>query len=338
MAEIAVIGAGPAGCAAAIALRRAGREVVLLERSAAPRESVCGEFFGPDAAAALAMLGIDPAALGAIPLRHLRIGHGARESTAALPFDAWGLARRRLDGALQAAAGPALRRGVTVLGAQAGGGGWRLRTSAGEVSARRVVLATGKHALRGFPRPASPWMGLKLHLADVPIEAAVALLPCAGGYAGLQPSEAGGANLCAALRQAPGDLLATIRAGSALAARLLRDARPLWARPLAVAGVPYGWRHAGEGPPGLYRIGDQAAVIPSFTGEGMALALQSGLAAAEAILAGREAAEFGAAWRRRHARPVLLAGLGARVLQGWPAGFAAAAPLLGPAFARATRL
>ena len=50
-ADLAVIGAGPAGCAAAIALCRAGRRVLLLERAAVAQESVCGEFLGPDAAA-----------------------------------------------------------------------------------------------------------------------------------------------------------------------------------------------------------------------------------------------------------------------------------------------
>ncbi|MFC7690651.1 FAD-dependent oxidoreductase [Paeniroseomonas aquatica] len=153
-----IIGAGPAGCAAAIALARAGQEVLLLERSPAPREVVCGEFLGVDAAAALAVLGLDPAALGGIPLRRVAVGHGARTAAAPLPFAAWGLSRLRLDGALQAAAGPALRRGVTVLGASPVPGGWRLRTSAGEVAARRVILASGKHGLRGFPgrpRPGS---------------------------------------------------------------------------------------------------------------------------------------------------------------------------------------
>jgi flavin-dependent dehydrogenase len=102
--------------------------------------------------------------------------------------------------------------------------------------------------------------------------------------------------------------------------------------------VPYGFRHGGGGPPGLYRVGDQAAVIPSFTGEGVALALHSGLAAAVAIIAGQDADQFHAQWRRRSAGPMRLAGLGAWVLRRWPAGFAAGGAVVAPAFARATRL
>ena len=109
-------------------------------------------------------------------------------------------------------------------------------------------------------------------------------------------------------RRATRALLARVAAGSALAARLLAGARPVWDRPLAVAGVPYGFRQPAAGPAGLYRIGDQAAVIPSFTGEGVALALHSGLAAAAAILAGQDAAAFHAAWRRRSAGPMRWAG------------------------------
>lgn len=355
-ADTAIIGGGPAGAAAAITLARAGRTPLLLERDVAPRETVCGEFLGPDAAAALRLLGLDAASLGAVPLHRLLLGAGGRQATLDLPFPAWGLARQTLDGALRdlaRRAGAEVACGSAVQAAEPDGGGWRLRLADGALlPARRVLLGTGKHALRGHPRRATrpAGLGLKLHLRDVPIGAAVALLPFRGGYAGLLPTaDPGGANLCVALRGSAGDaardpaaLVARVAAGSDLAAQLLRDAAPSWPRPLAIAGIPYGFRHrAGGKPAGLFRLGDQLSVVPSFTGDGVAMALLSGLAAAEAIAAGRDDAAFHAAWRARSAAPMRWAGLGAFALRRWPGGASAAVSLLPGAarlVARRTRM
>lgn len=359
-----IIGGGPAGSAAAIALARAGHRPLLLERDAAPREAVCGEFLGPDAAAALARLGLDIGALGAVPLRRLRLGAGRREAALDLPFPAWGLPRRVLDGALREearAAGAEVVAGVAARGAEPRRGAWEVRLGRAEeagrseggavLPARRLLLATGKHPLRGYPRAPAlpPWLGLKLHLCGVALGPEVVLLPFPGGYAGLLPMPSqGGANLCAALCGAPGEaardpaaLLARVAAGSTLAARLLRDARPAWARPLAVGRVPYGFRAVAPGPPGLFRLGDQLSVIPSLTGDGVAMALLSGLAAAEAIVAGHDAPVFHAACLRQCRGPMRWAGLGAWALQRLPgASVAAAAALPGiiRTLARRTRM
>ncbi|MFC7541946.1 NAD(P)/FAD-dependent oxidoreductase [Siccirubricoccus deserti] len=346
-----VLGAGPAGCAASIALARAGAKVLLLERQAAAQESVCGEFLGPDAEAALRLLGLDLPALGAVPLRRLRIGAGAREAEVALPFPAWALPRRLLDGALRAAAetaGVELRSGIAIAAAEPAPQGWRLRWPGGKAVAPRLILATGKHGLRGHPRAGAPQgaLGLKLHLAGwrpamrwrcCPSPAA---MPGCSRCRAAAPTSASRCMPRGAAARDPAALLERVAAGSALAARLLRGARPLWDRPLAVAAVPYGFRQGADGPEGLYRIGDQAAVIASFTGAGVALALHSGLAAAAAVLAGDSAARFHLAWRRRSAGPMRWAGLGALALRRAPAGFATAAAF-GPAarwMARATRL
>ncbi|WP_206664514.1 NAD(P)/FAD-dependent oxidoreductase, partial [Dankookia rubra] len=279
-----------------------------------------------------------------------------RNAVPDMPFAAWGLPRRLLDGALRGAAvaaGAELRAGVAVQGAEPGPDGWILRLPGGAIAARQVVLATGKQAFRGHPRAGAPpgALGLKLHLAGVDPGGTVTLLPFAGGYAGLQPlpngAHDGGANLCAALHGEAGAaardaaaFLARVAEGSALGARLLAGARPAWDRPLAVAGVPYGFRARAGGPPGLFRIGDQAAVIPSFTGEGIALALHSGLAAAAAILAGEEAAAFQARWRRRSAWPMRWAELGAWVLRQAPGAFTGVAAVAPAArwLARGTRV
>jgi menaquinone-9 beta-reductase len=53
-----IIGAGPAGCASALFLHRAGYEVLVLDRASFPRDKVCGEFVSPAADSILDDLGV----------------------------------------------------------------------------------------------------------------------------------------------------------------------------------------------------------------------------------------------------------------------------------------
>ena len=68
-----------------------------------------------------------------------------------------------------------------------------------------------------------------------------------------------------------------------------RRARPLFVKPVATAAIPYGFLATRPLPPKVFAIGDQLAVVPSFTGDGMAIALYSGLAAARALMVGQSA-------------------------------------------------
>lgn len=319
-----IVGGGPAGCAAAIALARAGARPVLLERDPVATEKVCGEFLAEDAARLLTALGLDLAGLGAVPIRRALLGAGRHATEMALPFSAWGLPRATLDAALQAAAeaaGVELRRGVAVAAAERAGKGWRLRLPSGEaLFSPRLVLATGKHELRGLKRQAGGGaLGLKLPLLGTGLDSAIALLACPGGYAGLQPRPGGGANLCAALdphapgvaaaARSAGAFLDHVAGGSALAARLLAGLQPAQARPLSVAGVPYGFLHRGGGAGEPFRVGDQVAVVPSFCGDGVAMALGSGLAAAAALGRDLPAGAYHTGWSSRVAGGMWLAGI-----------------------------
>lgn len=338
--EVLVAGGGLAGGAAALALAREGRRVLLLEREAGPHHKLCGEFLSAEGAAMLEGLGLGPQGLGAAPVERLRLAAGRWDAAAALPFRAWGLSRRALDAALldaAAAAGAEVRRGVAV---RAVGPDGTARLADGAcLSAGRTLLATGKHAMRGWARQAGrPMLGFKLHLALAPeqvrrLEGHVELHLLPGGYAGLQTVEGGVANLCWLRREGGRELP---RPPGSLLAERLAGARPLWDRPLAIARVPYGHLHAPEPGERVFRLGDQAAVTPSFTGDGMAIALHSGLLAARMI--GGEAPGFHAALRRDVGGQLRRAGWLLR-LMGLPAVLAARLlPGLLPWGARWTRL
>ena len=59
-ADVAVVGGGPAGAAAAIELARAGRDVVLVDRARFPRDKCCGDGLTTSALRQLELLGLRP--------------------------------------------------------------------------------------------------------------------------------------------------------------------------------------------------------------------------------------------------------------------------------------
>ncbi len=306
MHDVVVIGGGLAGAAAATHLSRAGRDVLLLERSSDPHDKVCGEFLSFEAQEELSHLGVDLAALGAVPLRTVAVARGLQQAEAPLGFVARSLSRRVLDEALlstAAQAGAVIRRGARVRSLVQDGAEW-VATADRTFHARRVVLATGKHDLRGWGRPPGPQhdlLGFKSywHLRDpAPLEGRVELHLFPGGYAGFQPVESGRANLCLVIRDSVFTVLG--RRWDAVLSHLLAhcpglnrhlsDAVPCAERPLAIARIPYGLvQERGVGP---LRLGDQAAVIPSFTGEGMSIALHSARLAAAHLMSGEAPEEF----------------------------------------------
>jgi flavin-dependent dehydrogenase len=322
-----VIGGGPAGASAAILLARAGITPLVIERDAEPGDALCGGFLSWKTLERLARLDVDPFALNAHPVTRLALFSGTQRAEAPLPAPAAGLSRRALDTALLAravASGAHVERRAVARSFD----GARLRLAdGGMIDAAHVILATGKHDLRGWQRPrpsGDPMLGLRWRLRTGPalermLDGRIELHLFDGGYAGLVRHEQG-ANLCLALRRSrfaaaasrPVRLLVQLaQECPALAARL--DAAYALEAPQALANIPYGWRADGE--TDLYRIGDQGAVVPSFAGEGISIALASGAAAAEAVRSGVPAHAYQRAMRQRLAMPFRIAGGLARLAE-----------------------
>jgi flavin-dependent dehydrogenase len=365
---VLIIGGGPAGAAAAAVLARAGAPHLLIERTAQTGDALCGGFLSWQTLRSLALLGVDPARLNPADTTHVRLFHNNCTAQARLPRPAKAVSRRRLDGVMLAQAeqlGARIERGVWAKALR--NGHVRLDDGA-EIIAESVFLATGKRDLRGAPRPAArstdPVLGLRMRLAPSSrltalVGTAVELHLVERGYAGLVLQEDGSANLCLAICRSRLEEAGT---PAALLAALARECPPLgerlghWVPPLpggatdalatidAVANIAYGWR-ARTGTAGLFRLGDQAGVIPSLAGEGMGIAITSGIRAA---LAWQRSGPGGAIGYQRAlaaslARPMALAGLisaAAFSANGatWLLKMAQSAPFLFNIAARLTRI
>ena len=222
-------------------------------------------------------------------------------------------------------AGAEVVRGAFVTGIELGAGAMAVRTEGRVWPASVVALATGKHPCAALPARQARWLAL-LHLerpAGDPgtrRHRAARLLPRR-----LCRRPPGGGRILSVAWVMQDHLVRTV--GSDWSAQrahlshqssligLLAGARPLFARPVATAAIPYGFLRAKPVAPTVFPIGDQLAVVPSFTGDGMAIALYSGLEAARAVMAGQPAASYQRALIRRLRPQFRLAGGIGRLLE-----------------------
>jgi flavin-dependent dehydrogenase len=330
--DVLVLGGGLAGSAAAITLARGGRSVMLIEKEAKPQHKVCGEFLSQEALVYLRELGVDPSMLGAATINAVRFSGRMGTSEMRLPFPAMALTRRTLDEALLRVAedaGTNVCRGHRVQSIVYTEGQWMAALQEkSSLSAHDIFLATGKHDLFAYPRPAgrqSDFIAFKMYYRLAPEQVAelcghVELSLYRGGYGGLLLVEDDVANYCCVVQrkvfqrhgarwEAMLDIM--LRECDLLRGRLA-GATALMEKPLAISWIPYGFvrSHAA----GMWSVGDQAAVIPSFTGDGMSIALHSGRLAAEMFLRGESAEMFQAKLSHDVSRQVSLATMVSRGL------------------------
>lgn len=333
-----VVGAGPAGSAAASILSSAGRRVLVLDKDRFPRAKVCGQFLSGDAIASLERFGALPAVLSAGPeiIRdgsvHLPDGGSVRFR---LPVRALGISRTLFDDLLAARAreaGAAVSFGQRVVSiSNLGPGGadrFAVRCASGdgheeEFRARAVVGAWGrwdaldKRLDRRFLRGRRFFGWSRDYVGDTsPLAATVRLYLFPGGYCGLSLVEDGGANLAGVLseksrRAIGGSWEDVVRHARRNNAALDADLSSLVPGPRGDLGtVPVVFTAKPPTEDRILMTGDAAGVIDPFAGQGQAAALSSGILAGETILAlldGRigeadYAAAYRSAWRGMFAR------------------------------------
>ena len=314
-ADVAVVGGGPAGAAAAITLARAGRSVVLVDKATFPRDKCCGDGLTTGALRRLEALGLRPESVPswyAVEDVHVR-GPAGHRVVFPLPR-AQGLfaavARRAdLDAALLDVA---RRAGVEVHDGHAlRTARWEPETDSvrldvdglGPLRARYAVGADGmwsplRKALAALDDPGylGEWHAFRQYFTGVADAASSQLwvwfepdlLP---GYAWSFPLGAGRANVGFGVQRRHG---VTVQAMKAQWADLLD--RPHVRATLGAGAVPESPHKAWPIPARVDRtglwaaggralfVGDAARATDPMTGEGIAQALETGTLAAEAVL------------------------------------------------------
>jgi geranylgeranyl reductase family protein len=322
-ADVIIVGAGPAGSAAAFYLATAGLDVLVLEKTRFPREKVCGDGLTPRAVKALTAMGV-PTGPGDGWLRNkgLRIIGGGSRIEIPWPdlsgFPGYGLVRTRLDfdeilASHARKAGARLLEGMTVTGpvlsertgritgvtAQDAADGKRERRFSG-----RVVLAADGNSSR-----LAVSMGL-LKRDDRPLGVAVRsyytnprhddewleawldlwdgseLLPGYGWVFGMGDgtSNVGLGLLNTSVSFQNTDYRALLR-------RWLASMPPEWGfteenrtQPIRGAALPMGFNRTPHYTRGLLLAGDSGGMVNPFNGEGISYALEAGEIAARVII------------------------------------------------------
>jgi geranylgeranyl reductase family protein len=301
--KVVIIGAGPAGCAAAIALATHGiRDVLLVDRASFPRDKTCGSAISPLGVRVLKELDVDrDVRRVAYPIHSLRLTTpGGRRLRVCGGETAVILLRKEFDRLLvdrARALGVTFRDRFTVTGfVRDAGRVIGVRSTDEEVRADCVICADGAHSrFSTDPRPKRTlgtimgwWENVEFEPGEIEMIFDRALSPLYGWMFPETPSRVNIGLVVDGYRLGASGELGSARGlfDSFLQryfASRLRAARPVgrWAgHPISYSTV---MRHGGR--PGVLYAGEAARLTNVATGEGIYQAMRSGIFAADAVAA-----------------------------------------------------
>jgi geranylgeranyl reductase family protein len=309
--DVAVVGGGPAGAAAATTLARAGRDVALFDKAEFPRDKFCGDGLTTLALRLLDELGLQPSSVASwTPVTEVVI-HSPKNNVRHYPLPEnqgqFAAVTRRidLDAAildLARAAGATVHEGCSVTDAADSGDSASLTIDGVVVvTANHVIAADGMwsptrkfvgasttnyrgewHAFRQYFTNVGPDAASRLHVffeEDI-LPGYFWSFPLNGDRANIGFGiQRGGKVATREMKQLWPDLLQRPRIKA-----LLGDAEPesphrAWPIPARVDSVELARNR-------FLWVGDAAAATDVMTGEGIGQALLTGIAAAEAVIAG----------------------------------------------------
>jgi geranylgeranyl reductase family protein len=314
--DVLVVGAGPAGCMAALDLARQGINVLVVDRSQFPREKVCGDGLLEDSLEILRSVGLESAVQKkAHPIRSI-LFVAPNGAECELEGNFFTLPRKELDVLLLEEGcrrGASFLGGVTVSeplfesGICAGAVGFDEEGHKIRVAARMVLLATGANAriLRVFgvlTNRNHSAIGVRgyFRLTETIDESSMVvvydrrLLP---GYGWMFPLGNGVFNVGCGIfldgrRKMPrfGENLKDFYKYVQPLSRYLQMAEQI--APVRAAAMRTGFRGARAYSPGILVLGEALGLTFPFIGEGVSSAMESGRVAASVALEALEKNDF----------------------------------------------
>ena len=311
-ADVVIVGAGPAGSAAAAWAARAGRDVLMIDAATFPRDKACGDGLTPRAVAELELLGLGPWLDEHIRHAGLRMsGFGSavevRWPGPSFPATGSAVPRTELDDRVRRVAeesGAAMLLGTKVVDVEYDSTGRVAAVLLGDgsrVSCRELIVADGARSTLGrvlgrqwhketvygvagrayiaSPRADEPWISSDLELRSVSGD----VLP---GYGWIFPLGNGEVNI------GVGALATTKRPADVALKPLIKHYTDLkraeWgfegdARAVSSALLPMGGAVSGVAGPNWMLIGDAAACVNPLNGEGIDYGIETGRLAAELL-------------------------------------------------------
>ena len=339
--DAAIVGAGPAGSAAAELLAQAGWSVALVEKAEFPRRKVCGEFISATTMPVLRACGVAAPFVAAAGPAVTRVGVYAGDAMLCASHElVWGraLGREHLDTMLRdaaVAAGARLMQPAEVTAIERQDGGFVCELdNGGRLAARIVIVACGSWNTKGIfalpsphPRP-SDLFAFKAHFTQSRLpQGLMPLLAFPGGYGGMVQTDGGRVSLSCCIRR---DALARVRqrhGGKAAAAVLAHIIETTRGARLALENAELEGHFLSTGPihpgirarhdDGIYFTGNIAGEAHPVIAEGISMAIQSSGLLAELLIAHR-GERYARAWMRRFAPRIHAASVFAQLAMHTP--------------------